>query len=250
MNSFSEEFSITAPPGDGISCIKFEKSSNYSNLLLVSSWDSTTRLYDTLNNCTKATFNFKAACLACCFNPSLNNIGFAGGLDKSIKLLDLNRGIDTLVGTHKEAVSCIEYNNATNLLFSGGWDCCINGWDIRDVRENKISMLIDAKIYSFFTHSNLVVLATSKNNVIIYDIRNSSSPVFSHTYKYQIRKVASFPNCLGYVVTSIEGRVFVEHFEQNENLKNFAFKCHRKGDNAYPVNAIAFNPNYGTNLKR
>lgn len=46
-------------------------------------------------------------------------------------------------------------------------------------------------------------------------------------------------------MASVEGRVAVEYFAAEESSKSFAFKCHRKGDLAFPVNAIAFHPTYG-----
>lgn len=53
---------------------------------------------------------------------------------------------------------------------------------------------------------------------------------------------------LGYVTTSIEGRVAVEFFDPAEEAqaKKYAFKCHRSSangiDSVYPVSGLAFNP--------
>lgn len=50
----------------------------------------------------------------------------------------------------------------------------------------------------------------------------------------------------GYVLSSIEGRVAVEYFDQNPEVqkKKYAFKCHRikeqSVENIYPVNAIRY----------
>lgn len=59
--------------------------------------------------------------------------------------------------------------------------------------------------------------------------------------------------CLqGYAISSVEGRVAIEYFDGSEQsqAKKFAFKCHRAKDGgedvAHPVNAIAFQPTYGT----
>ena len=51
---------------------------------------------------------------------------------------------------------------------------------------------------------------------------------------------------LGYVLSSIEGRVAVEYFDPSPEVqkKKYAFKCHRikeEGmENIYPVNTISF----------
>lgn len=56
----------------------------------------------------------------------------------------------------------------------------------------------------------------------------------------------------GFAISSIEGRVAIEYFDNSEaaQSKKFAFKCHRRSENgedvAYPVNAIAFHPQLGT----
>ena len=48
------------------------------------------------------------------------------------------------------------------------------------------------------------------------------------------------------MVGSIEGRVAVQHVEDNQQSKNFTFKCHRDGNDIYAVNAITFHPVHGT----
>eukprot|EP00501_MAST-03F_sp_TOSAG23-6_P000323 GSMAST32.ASY1.ANO1.330.1 assembled CDS len=52
---------------------------------------------------------------------------------------------------------------------------------------------------------------------------------------------------LGYAVGSIEGRVAIQLIEDKvDPSKSFAFKCHRQNADVYPVNSIAFHPQYGT----
>lgn len=56
----------------------------------------------------------------------------------------------------------------------------------------------------------------------------------------------------GFAVSSVEGRVAVEYFDNSEaaQSRKFAFKCHRRSiegvDTAFPVNTIAFHPQLGT----
>ena len=55
---------------------------------------------------------------------------------------------------------------------------------------------------------------------------------------------------LGYVLSSIEGRVAVEYFDPSPEIqkKKYAFKCHRVKTEGveyiYPVNAISFHKGY------
>lgn len=70
--------------------------------------------------------------------------------------------------------------------------------------------------------------------------------------KYQTRCIRCYPNGTGYALSSIEGRVAMEYFDNNEQVQSrkYAFKCHRRSeagrDLVYPVNAIAFHPIFGT----
>lgn len=70
--------------------------------------------------------------------------------------------------------------------------------------------------------------------------------------KFQTRYVECMPDDLGFIITSIEGRVGVEYYDvsQTSQYKPFTFRCHRRkeGDKTlvYPVNMVKFNPIYGT----
>lgn len=70
--------------------------------------------------------------------------------------------------------------------------------------------------------------------------------------KYQTRCIRCYPNGTGYALSSVEGRVAMEYFDNSEQVqtKKYAFKCHRRSeagrDVVFPVNAIAFHPIFGT----
>jgi len=91
--------------------------------------------------------------------------------------------------------------------------------------------------------------AKSKN-LIIFDLQspnNLSRPyrTVDSPLKYQSRCVQLFPDRTGFAVGSIEGRVGIVHVHDKDSAKNFAFKCHREGNEVYAVNSIAFH-NFGT----
>lgn len=96
---------LAAPPGDGISSVCF--SPTQTELLLVTSWDGTMRLYDAIRNTPRSTFNFNGACLTGCFNYEGSG-AFVGGLDARVRMLDFSRGSITDLGCHSKAVSCME----------------------------------------------------------------------------------------------------------------------------------------------
>lgn len=74
-------------------------------------------MYDATRNISRATFNYKAASLACCFES--DDIGYGGGLDQMIHSLDLQRGTSKAIVAHDAAISCMQWSSSTNALFTG-----------------------------------------------------------------------------------------------------------------------------------
>lgn len=84
---------VPSPPGDGISKTIFHP---LKNVLAVSSWDKTLRVYQvteegdnsTLSATPLATFTANAPILDCCFLPTDDNRLriLAGGLDKTVRV--------------------------------------------------------------------------------------------------------------------------------------------------------------------
>jgi len=239
------EYALNAPPGDGVSSISFSPLD--FTTLVVGSWDTTVRLYDVANNSNKLTCTLGGACLCTCFSAD-GAVLFAGGLDQGVYTLDLSRGgSKTLLGAHEKPVSCMQFNAASNLLFSGGWDCNVKAWDERSGSGAGGFETLGGKVYSLSTEGTLVLAATSAKQVLIYDTRSLGQPlqVRESPLRNQIRAVALSPkSCDLFVLTSTEARVAVEYIDQDPEVqkKNYAFKCHRIGNISYPINTVAFHP--------
>jgi cell cycle arrest protein BUB3 len=243
-----EEIRISAPPGDGISKVIF--SPIQSELLLVSSWDSSARLYDVLQNIPKSTHAFDGAVLTCEFDASGTH-AYAGGLDQSVYSIDLSRGTKTILGGHNDAVSCMKTSIESNLLFSGSWDRSVLWFDNRNLNSKPSKIQFNSKVYALSTAGTELVVGTQSHELHIFDTRNLSQPreIRESPLKHQIRSIACDPiTKSNFVVSSVEGRVALEYFDSSSNSgsQNYAFKCHRKDNIAYPVNSIAFHPVYGS----
>lgn len=175
-------------------------------------------------------------------------------MDNQLKLHDLNTNAENTIGSHDEPVSCIEYASKVNGIISGSWDKTVRLWDARDRQCVGSYEQTNGKVYSMSVNEEKLVVATSDRKVLIWDLRNMAQYMMRResSLKYQTRAIRIFPNKEGYVMSSIEGRVAVEYFDQDPEVqkKKFAFKCHRKKENnmeyIYPVNAISFHNIYNT----
>jgi len=206
-------------------------------------------LYDAQQNSLKQRFRSRGAVLDCCFSD--NTHGFSGGLDKDVKMYDLNAGTDAKLGAHDEAVKCIEYSSSIGCVLSGGWDSKLKVWDPR--AYNMVSSIkLPDKVYTMAVANNRFIVGTANRHVWIFDLRNMSQPEQQRqsSLKYPTRCINCSPTGTGYVLSSTEGRVAVEYFDPASEGKKYAFKCHRQKingvDHVYPINAIAFHPIHGT----
>jgi len=95
---------------------------------------------------------------------------------------------------------------------------------------------------------DLSVIGTAERKVLIYNLANPGTPYreVESPLKFQSRCISCFPDKTGFAIGSIEGRVAIHHVNQNDSAKNFAFKCHRQGNDVYAVNDITFNAQFGT----
>lgn len=91
----SNEFKLNQPPEDGISSVKF--SPNTSQFLLVSSWDTSVRLYDVPANSMRLKYQHTGAVLDCAFYDPTH--AWSGGLDHQLKMHDLNTDQGNTVAT-------------------------------------------------------------------------------------------------------------------------------------------------------
>lgn len=244
------ETQIQNAPSDIISSVKF--SPNTNQFLLVSSWDSSVRLYDVVNNTLRQKYYHDAPVLDCAFHDSVRTV--SAGLDNLVKLYDLNTHAESILGNHDAGVKCVEYSSKANGILTGSWDKTVKMWDVRDKDCVGKYEQSNGKVYSMSCIDEKLVVATSERKVLVWDLRNMGQYLTRResSLKFQTRAIRCFPNKEGYVMSSIEGRVAVEYFDMDPEVqkKKFAFKCHRsKEDNKeliYPVNAISFHNVFNT----
>ncbi|CDH56796.1 mitotic checkpoint protein bub3 [Lichtheimia corymbifera JMRC:FSU:9682] len=248
MQDPTTQFEIADPPSDGISSVTFNPSD--SRFLLATSWDTTVRLYDVELNEKRAQFDNKGAVLDACFAGI--DVAYSGGLDRQIKMLNLENKTEQVIGSHDEAVRCLCWSSETNSVYSGSWDKTLRVWDSRSSEAQQLKHQLPEKVFSMDLNNNRLVVAMANREIHVYDIRNMNEPEQQRmsSLRYMLKCVRCMPDGQGYACSSIEGRVALEYFDAEAQSKKYAFKSHRQVINdtevVYPVNALAFHPIYGT----
>lgn len=152
---------------------------------------------------------------------------------------------ENVVGTHGNAIKCVEYCSEVNGIITGSWDHHLKVWDPRTpICSGSYNQ--GEKVYTMGVCGEKLVVGTAGRKILVWDIRNMSYTLQKResNLKYQTRAIRCFPNKQGYVLSSIEGRVAVEYLDTNPEIqkKKYAFKCHRIKEDGlekiYPVNAI------------
>eukprot|EP00560_Eucampia_antarctica_P010157 CAMPEP_0197829150 /NCGR_PEP_ID=MMETSP1437-20131217/5603_1 /TAXON_ID=49252 ORGANISM="Eucampia antarctica, Strain CCMP1452" /NCGR_SAMPLE_ID=MMETSP1437 /ASSEMBLY_ACC=CAM_ASM_001096 /LENGTH=358 /DNA_ID=CAMNT_0043430667 /DNA_START=76 /DNA_END=1152 /DNA_ORIENTATION=- len=248
------DHNVAQAGNDGISSVIWSPNNNY---LVSTNWDGGVRCWEAQESAgriqalPKAQVNHEGAApvLASCFSPDGSTV-FSAGADKAVRMWQLGQqppnGIPQQIGVHDQPIKSIGFLPASNLVVSGGWDNKLKFWDAR--QPNPVGVIdLPERCYSLDVRGNLMAVATAGRHILAYDVSGEprehsrkESPL-----KYQTRCIACFPDTTGFAVGSIEGRVGIHYIQKVAGKDSFAFKCHRKDNQVFPVNGISFHP-YGT----
>lgn len=267
-----EAISLPDPPTDGVTDLRYLPDS--TALLASTSFDGAVRIHDTKERRLVLSQTMESGPLLSLATPRGFHAVVTGGLDGTIRMLDIGASAYQVIGRHTAdeskflGVSCLgtlqsENTNSGPLIASAGWNNKFHVWDVRQSSSNAAASVdLPGKAFSMDVdpaNQNRVVVATAGRRICIVDVRGGSSGNTSlqctlamnreSTLKYQSRTVRFFPDGNGIALGSIEGRVAVEFLEElglAPKMKKYAFKCHRQGDTVYPVNCISFHPRFGT----
>lgn len=193
---------------------------------------------------------------------------YSGGLDRQVREIDLASGQQTILGSHNEAVRCVNWSEETNLCITASWDGNLRTWDPRSTPSNNtLHTPLPGKAFSMDVSGNTVIVACAQRHIVIYDVRKLAGEMQQATdkrgqvepeqkressLKFMTRAVRLNPEGNAFASTSIEGRAAVDFVDPSSESqsKKYAFKCHRAVvdgiDTVYPVNALAFHQSHGT----
>jgi len=250
-----DQIILPSPTFDSISSLRYSPTNPHQ--LLVASWDTTVRFYEVEADESKPSelkskFDHRAAVLACCFSDGTH--AYSGGLDTSVRELDLETERISHLGSHTKTVSSMTYSRDSNALITGSWDQTLRFWDTRSPSPRQSSHDTPERVYQIDLVNNTLVVAMASRLFNIYDIRKMDSPAQQResSLKFMTRSLACMADGQGYATASVEGRIAVEYFDPSPAVqeKKYAFKCHRQTiddvDHVWPVNALAFHPIYNT----
>ncbi|KIY94399.1 Mitotic checkpoint protein BUB3 [Monoraphidium neglectum] len=234
---------VAAPPGDGISRVRFSPSS--SNTLLSSSWDGTARLYDP-SGAPRGVYVHPAPLLDCAFERE-GGAFYTGGLDCRVTRVDATTSQQLVLGAHAAPIKCVEWLESKGVAVTASWDLTLRLWDPRcaPAAANVGTAELPGKAYTLGLGGSRLVVGTSARHVWIYDIDNGravcgraarpaqgwapprpavSAACAAGTLKYQTRCIAAHPG--GYALGSVEGRVAMEYFDTSPEAQRakYAFK--------------------------
>ncbi|KAG2193985.1 hypothetical protein INT47_000773 [Mucor saturninus] len=248
MNDTSQ-YELYDPPTDGISQVCFSPYDN--NLLLVSSWDKSLRLYNADTKQLLEKFETEAAILSCCFGD--DDMVYFGGLHCRLQSINLKTKQRSTIGPHAQPISCVCYSPLTKRVYTGSWDKTLCAWNPMAGKLDTKTEL-GQKVFSMDINEYKLAIALGDRKTLIYDIRDLSKPWQERdtSLRYLLKCIRLMPNGEGYALSSIEGRVAIEYFDMSKEVqsKKYAFKSHRSviqdTEVVYPVNSLAFHPRRGT----
>jgi cell cycle arrest protein BUB3 len=244
---------------DGISSLQFLSSASAAGRgsttrLAVSCWDGTVRLFDTSqmeSSPRLLSHNMESGSLLSLALPSATGSLVTGGMDGSIKALDIETSSVQLIGKHlqhqksgndqmdqgitakskiRNACSCLAAMNGDHpqIVASSSWNRQLCLWDLRQQQNSGAVAQVDlpGKAFSMDVDSvrGRILVATSGRHNVFFDVRQGA--VGSESYaleqsleresslKFQTRCVRFFPQGNAFCVGSIEGRVGVEFLEE------------------------------------
>ncbi|CAB9502639.1 Mitotic checkpoint protein BUB3 [Seminavis robusta] len=261
-----EAVSLPSPPTDGITALSYLP--GQPTLLASTSFDGAVRIHDTNERKFVLSQTMESGPLLSLATPKGLNALVTGGLDGTVRMFDIAATQYQVIGRHTaedpklmgcSSLGALAASGGSNapLIASAGWNSQFHLWDVRQSSSSAAATIqLPGKAFSMDVdpaNQNRVVIATAGRRICVIDVRagGDASLVLDResSLKFQSRAVRFFPDGNGIALGSIEGRVAVEFLEElglQAKMKKYAFKCHRQGDTVYPVNCIAFHPQYGT----
>lgn len=245
---------VPQPPDDTISRLRFSPASAGDMYLVASSWNGSVRCWkvNTQQGLAAAVSMTEqgAPILDCAWSADGRTV-YCGGANKLVNSWDLATGATTTVAAHDAPVRQLCEVEEKNLLATISWDKTLRYWDVRAPTGSPVGVVpLADRAYAMDVKEPVMVIGLADRKLMVFDVRKPATP-FQEKYtqlKYQTRCVATWPDRMGYLVGSVDGKVSVDYVQEPEPGANASFSCHRdKSSNVgYAINAIRFHKPSGT----
>ena len=254
VNNSNNDVLVPNSPDQTVSSLHFGSGATAS-FLLSSSWNKEACIWE-VSPQGQAVPKAKVACQAPILTssfaaPNDNGRVFLGGCDHSVHCWTLATNSLQPIGSHAAPVKEVAFSPDINCVISALWDKTVKYWDGRvgAAAGAQATVAVSDRVYCLDVKGPVLVLGTADKKLTIFDLRKATVPYrppFDSPLKYQSRCLSIFPDQQGFAVGSIEGRVGIQHLQERDKEKNFAFKCHRENNDVFAVNQLCFHQPFGT----
>lgn len=252
-----KDIEVANVQSDGISALAW---SPVADLVAVASWNNEVRIYEIGpggQNQGRAQYAHEGPVLCVTWSKDGTKV-LSGGADNAGRIYDLATGQTSQFAAHDAPVRCVKWidNPGQPMAATASWDKTLKYWNMTSPQP-VATVQLPERAYTMDVAYPLMVIGCAERHVLIFNLNNPTTPfkTIPSPLKMQTRSIACFPDGTGYSISSIEGRVAVQHVDDSKVSQNFSFKCHRadqKGPGfktgsqaVYAVNAIAGHP-FGT----
>jgi mRNA export factor len=253
----NNHYEVPQPPTDAISSVSFCGSSDY---LVAGSWSDQVLCWEVqrgtgmqkFNAVPKAAYSHDKPVL--CVDMTHDGKILSGGCDSMGKYVNLAGGNLTPVqfAKHDAPIKVVRTLDPMmqGCAMTGSWDKTLKFWDLRATTgQVQANVGLPERCYDADVTGEFISVACADRKIVLYDLRKLNQPMklIDSPLKLQSRCIANFVDKSGYCIGSIEGRVAIQYLSDQQQNKNFTFKCHRDTNNGvYAINSMTFHPRYGT----
>lgn len=275
----SPDLKLPDTQADGISSLAFAPSETL-NLVAAGSWDNSVRLWNLQEQASQGLgmasqspgimatpigeIKHQGPVLDVCMSPEGNV--FSAGCDNKAMMWTPNPAGGApqtqQIAEHSAPIKCIAHVPQLPCIVTGSWDQTVKFWDMRQSSPAH-QFQLPHKITAMDCRYPYLCVATSNKEVYVYNLaggirplKPGGAPIQSQIKAFQTRCLSMFPDCSGFAIGNIEGRVAIHYIDhrQGDKTVEFAYKCHRidakdtpnKTAEIYAVNSISFHNRYGT----
>eukprot|EP00300_Choanocystis_sp_HF-7_P005761 c14257_g1_i1.p1 GENE.c14257_g1_i1~~c14257_g1_i1.p1 ORF type:complete len:397 (+),score=55.28 c14257_g1_i1:173-1192(+) len=245
-------------PTDAFSSVSWSPVADH---IAAGTWDGQVLCWEALaqGNTGLCSFAFEAPVLSTCWASTGNRVyaglaGFAAmgtpGAHQAM-MWDLESNTAAVCAAHASPIKEMFFCEQLASLVTGSWDGTVKFWDHRS-QEPWATLPLPDRCYAMDSMWPLLVVGCAERHVVTYDLAKlavagvAADSLFSQSpspLKFQTRCVAVNPHLpSAYAIGSIEGRVGYLTDMASDKSAPFFFKCHRKEQAVYAVNAMHFNP--------